>query len=175
MDARENPLAIREIVQADERARFHEVAEEVFCGVVGGYAGGDDDSRRAVRRDDGAGGFGEYGIGVDVAASGEREASAAAREAACGFGYVDGVREFLCQVGVGFGERVYEALALRLVARGGYLAVALSEKFLFLQLDALPGRVAENHVEPAAREHFGELKGPVKERVDCGRGVGVGA
>ena len=175
MDARKYPLPVREIVQADERARFHEVAEEVFCGVVGGYAGGDDDSRRAVRRDDGAGGFGEYGIGVDVAASGEGEAPAAAREAACGFGYVDGVREFLCQVGVGFGERVYEALALRLVARGGYLAVALSEKFLFLQLDALPGRVAENRVEPAAREHFGELKGPVEEPARLGGGAGVGA
>ena len=80
--AGEDFFTILEVVQADERARFHEVAEEEFGGVVGGYAGGDDDSRRPVRRDDGAGGFGEYGIGVDVAASGEREAPAAAREAA---------------------------------------------------------------------------------------------
>lgn len=52
--------------------------------------------------------------------------------------------------------------------------VAPGEELLLLQLDALPRRIAEHHVEPgryraAAGEHLRELQGPVEEPVFRGQ------
>mgnify|MGYP000220986841 CR=1 FL=1 len=72
MDVGEDGHTVFKVVE-EEEARC-EVREEAAGGVVGGDAGGDDNGGDAGRVEDVEEEFGEDGVGVDVAASGEREA-----------------------------------------------------------------------------------------------------
>lgn len=58
-----------------------------------------------------------------------------------------------------------ELRAGSLVGGRGNARVASGEKFLLLQLDAFPRRVAQHDIETAGRKHFGKFQRPMKERL----------
>ena len=167
--------------------------------VVGGNAGGHDKARAARGRGDLQDGFGKQGVGVDVAHAGERVAPALAaidvHEHAGGLCGASGADEFGVQalLGLAFAAQqrvargagqllrqralaqgVDVAAALGFVAGVGHGGVAGGKKFFFLQLDALPRRVAQHAVKSARRKHLGKGQRPVQHARLLARGAGSG-
>ena len=113
-------------------------------------------------------GLGEHGVGVHVADAGQREAAPRADPLAGCLGVPfrrleRGEERLFRGRRIGAGQFLDGLLARRLVAGGGDFGRARGEELLLLQLDALPRRVAQHHVEAAAAHDFGEGRAPMKE------------
>ena len=66
---------VLEVQERHELAVADQIAEERSGRCISGDAGGQHYALAARGTDDGPGGFGEDGVGVDVAAAGQREAA----------------------------------------------------------------------------------------------------
>ena len=168
--AAEQERLVLEVQERHELGVADEIAEERGGGRVGGDAGGQDEAAAATRVDDRAGGLGEDGVGVDVAAAGERVPAGFAEEVAPARGLAQLGLELVVQRPVGGALAVSEGgdqlLAGRRVRGVGDLGLAGGEELLLLELDPLPGRVADD---------AGEAAGPAGGWVDvrwrrCRRG-----
>ena len=192
-------ITVFNVVQADQPPALRDVAKVGFGAVVGGNAGGHDKARPARGRGDLQHGFGKQGVGVDVAHARERVAPALAaidvHEHAAGLCRAPGVDEFGVQAlfGLAFaaqrrmagvaGQLLRQraqaqgldvAAALGLVAGVGHRRVAGGKKFFFLQLDALPWRVAQHAVKAAGGKHLGKGQRPVQHARLLAGGAGGG-
>ena len=147
---------------------------------------GSDDAACDPGADDHAGGFGEDGVGVDVAAAGERVAAGLAEQVAPACRLAQFGLELVVQRPVGGAVAVSEG-GDQLLACGRVRGVRRSraaggEELLLLELDPLPGRVADDAGEAAGpaggwvdvggavadAEDVGELDVPVEEAVLAG-------
>ena len=167
--------------------------------VVGGNAGGHNKTGPPRGRGDVQDGFGKQRVGVHVAHAGERVAATLAtidvHEHAAGLCGAPGADEFGIQalLSLAFAAQrrvaraagqllrqralaqgVDVAAALGLVAGVGHGGVAGGKKFFFLQLDALPRRVAQHAVKAARRKHLGKGQRPVQHARLLAGGAGCG-
>ena len=151
-------------------ALVDDVLEEVLRRVVGRDAGRDDARRLARRSDRVAHQLGEDRVGVDVAAPAERVAAARRGRG----GSRPPPRAWRPRTRRA-GPRSSSASALISRSRAalfgavGDLGRPGGEELLLLELDALPRRVAEHDIEPAALPDRGERDVPVQERVRLSR------
>ena len=157
----EQECLVLEVQERHELGVADQIAEERGGGGVGGDAGGQDEAAAAPRADDRAGGLGEDGVGVDVAAAGERVPAGFAEQVAPACGLAQFGLELVVQRPVGravaVGEGGDQLLACRRVRGVRDLGLAGGEELLLLELDPLPGRVADD---------AGEAAGPAGGRVD---------
>ena len=98
-----------------------------------------------------------------TAVSGKRPE--AANEQSCCIGGVLGLLQLGRERRIALRQVLDQPLARGLVGRLAISRIAAGEELLLLQLDPLPRRVAERHVEAAAGEDLGELERPVEEAV----------
>ena len=150
---------------------------------------GSDEAAAATRVDDRAGGLGEDGVGVYVAVAGERVPAGFAEQVAPACCLAQLGLELVGQRPVGGSVAVSEGgdqlLACRGVRGVRDLWLPGGEELLFLELDPLPGRVADDAGEAACpagsrvdvrgavadAEDVGELDVPVEEAVLAGEVV----
>ena len=141
---------------------------------------------RPRARDDGTGGLGEDGVGVDVTSSGQRIAAGVAEQVTPAIGLAQFTVELLIERSLGCvfagGEFLDQLLAGCRVGCVGDLGGTGGEELLFLQLDPLPGRVSDDAGEAtvpaglrvgiaggiAGAEDVRELDVPVEEAVLAG-------
>jgi hypothetical protein len=76
---------------------------------------------------------------------------------------VFGRLKFRGQGRVGLGQLVNQPLPGGFIGRGSNLLVARRKEFFFLQLDALPWRVAQHAIKAALGSHFRKFQRPVEE------------
>ena len=192
-------ITVFNVVQADQPPALRDVAKVGLGAVIRGNAGGHDKARAACGRGDVQHGFGKQRVGVDIAHAGERVAPAFAaidvHEHAAGLCGAPGVDEFGVQalLGLAFAaqqrvacaagqllrqralaQRLDAAAALGLVVGVGHRRVAGGKKFFFLQLDALPRRVAQHAVKAAGGKHLGKGQRPVQHARLLAGGAGCG-
>ena len=164
--AAEQECLVLEVQERHELAVADKVAEERCGSGVGGDACRQDEAASAARADDRAGGFGEDGVGVDVAAAGQRVAAGFAEQVAPACRLAQFGLELAVQRLVGWAVAVSEGCDQLLAGCGvrgvGDLRAAGGEELLLLELDPLPGRVADD---------AGEAAGPAGGWVDVGGAV----
>ena len=179
MNAGKYAVPVLEVVEADQPLLAGDFVEERLGRIIGGDAAGRDQPRASPRVEQLQEGLGEHGVGVHVADAGEGEpAGSAEKQAGClGVPFrrlKRGEERLFRGQGIGAGQLLDEPVARRFVRGGGDRGRARREELLFLQLDALPGRVAQHDVEPAAPHDFGEGQAPMEEAVLVGKVFGRG-
>ena len=138
--------------------------EEAGGGLVGVDAGGGEQTHQAAGFDQAQGAFDEEGVEVDVAAAQQGIVAGGADDLAqavgAGLGLVEGLGQRVALL-----AQAFDALATSGGGGGaGELGIAGGEPFDFLELDAVPGWIADDGVEAA----FGDLVLPVAP--DAGEG-----
>ena len=141
--------AVLEVVDAGDAAGGGDGLEEAGGGLVGVDAGGGEQADEAAGFDETQGAFDEEGVEVDVAAAEQGIVAGGADDLTQAVGAGLGLVE-------GFGQRVaLLAQAADAFAAGGggggagEVGIAGGEPFDFLELDAVPGRIADDGVEAA--------------------------
>ena len=124
VNAGKDLLPVLKIVQADQGAALHQVAKKLFGSVVGADAGGYDDAGPPAGIQQAAGQFGEHLIGIDIAASRQRETPAAPREVARRLRLVHRLVKLPGQLRVILPQLPNEPVARRLVGRIGNVPVS---------------------------------------------------
>ena len=197
VDGRKHRFAVFDVVKADQPRALGDVGKKRLGAVVGGNAGGHDETGAARGRHQLREGFGKQGVGVHIAHAGEWVAAAVVArdmgEQAHGLGAAAGGDELgvealfggafllgMFQLGEqvacqhALGQPLNALAAFGLVPGLGHVAVAGGEEFFFLQLDAFPRRVAQHAVKAPRREHLRKRQWPVQHAgLDAG-GVGGG-
>jgi hypothetical protein len=158
VDAGEDEGLVLEVVEAGQVLAVDQIGEVVLGGVVHGDAGGYDEAGVAVGGEQVAVVLGEEGVGVDVAAAAQGEAAAGADQVGLAAGLADSLLPAAPEGRIFAGEGCDRLLSGGGVGGGGDLWGAGGEEFLLLQLDPLPGRVAEDQVEAAVPAVFGVLR-----------------
>ena len=166
-------IAVFNVVQADQPPALRDVAKVGLGAVVGGNAGGHDETRAARGRGDLQHGFGKQRVGVQFAHGRKREP---ARLSVKGVGG----RNALALDDKGLPQRRVLLLQLcncpfALVAlQGGDLWRAGGEEFLLAHLRDFPRRVAQHAVKTACRKHLGKGQRPVQHARLLAGGAGGG-
>ena len=170
MNVREEDLAVFEIEEAADAAAGGDGFEEAGGGLVGVDAGGDEEADDAVGFGQAHGALDEEGVEVDVAAAEKWVVVGGADELAEAVGAQFGGVEIGGE-GVALLAQLLDAAAAGGGGGGeGEIRGAGGEPFDLLQLDAVPGRVADDGVEAAgglvvlpAAPDAGEGDFPVEE------------
>ena len=144
---------VLEFQERHELGVADQVAEERRSRRVGGDSGRQHEAAAATRVDDRAGGLGEDGVGVDVAAAGEPVSAGFAEQMAPARGLAQLGLKLVGQRPVGGAVAVSEGcdhlLACSRVRGVRDLGLAGREELLFLELDPFPGWVADDAGEAA--------------------------
>ena len=193
VNGRENGFTVFKIQQAGQAPGLGDVAKVGFGGVVGGNARGHDETSAALRGGELEQAFGKQRVGIDIAHAGERVAATVVRVQAGGFGTPAGGDEVFVQAHfgvVGWAEafggfhigvegvqqqalaQQFDALgAFGFVFGGGHQGAAGGKEFFFLQLDALPRRVAQHHRKTAFGGHLRKGQPPMEHAVGAAQVV----
>ena len=140
---------VLEVVDAGDAAGGGDGLEKAGGGSVGVDAGGGEQADEAAGFDEAQGAFDEEGVEVDVAAAEQGVVAGGADDLAelvgAGFGCVEGRGQRVALV-----AQTFDALATSGGGGGaGKFGVAGGEPFDFLELDAVPGWIADDGVEAA--------------------------
>ena len=168
-----------EVVDAGDASGGGDGLEEAGGGLVGVDAGGGEQADEAAGFDEAQGAFDEEGVEVDVAAAKQGIVAGGADDLAQAVGAGLGLVEGLGQ-GVALLAQALDAFAAGGGGGGaGEFGVAGGEPFDFLELDAVPGGIADDGVEAAlgglvlpVAPDAGEGGFPVEERLFLGDGFG---
>ena len=148
---------VLEVVDAGDAAGGGDGLEKAGGGSVGVDAGGGEQADEAAGFDEAQGAFDEEGVEVDVAAAQQgvvaRSADDLAEAVGTGLGLVEGFSQWVALL-----AQAFDAFAAGGGGGGaGKFGVAGGEPLDFLELDAVPGGIADDGVETA----FGGLVLPV--------------
>ena len=171
--------AVLEVVDAGDAARGGDGLEEAGGGLVGVDAGGGEQADQAVWFDQAQGPFDEERIQIYVAAAQQGVVAGGADDLAQAVGARFGFVEGLGQRIAGFPQAADFSTAGGGGGGAGQLGIAGGEPFDFLELDAVPGRIADDGVEAALGDFVlpvapdaGEGGFPVEEGFVLGDGFG---
>ena len=168
MDAREDSLAVLEVVERYQRAAPDQVGEEVLAGEVGGDAARYDHPGPAGGGDRVAHQLGENRVGVHVTAASQRVSTTVAEQGTDTEGLTYRRLECVVENRIIVLQGYDQLLPRGLCWRGGDIGVTSREPLLLLEFDLLPGRVPNHHIETASRMNVGERDVRVQELVLVG-------
>ena len=174
---RKQALAVLEVEQRAQPPAGADAAKELGRALVGGDAAGGEQRHQPAGLHQRLRTLDEQAVEVDVAAAQQRVVAGLGQHAGVGLGALGGLRVFGRQRGVLVLQRGDQGLAVGGARLGGDGGVALGKPLDLLQLDAVPRRVAQHHVEAAAPlqvEHVGKGGPPVEEALARGQpGAGL--
>ena len=164
--------AVLKVVELAQTPRCCERPEKRGGSLVGGDAGRDQEPNRAGGPDELKGALDEQRIKVDVALGKQRIVAAFPGHCSRPFGLLFGLPELACECRAGSGHRSRQLPSNGSFFGLGNFRVAKGEPLDLRELDALPGRVADDSIEAALCHHFAPV-GPDarKSRLASGRTI----